>query len=420
MLNQLQPPSYASNNAGILLKRGLLVFIVVLFFCDIAIYLSLAVSARLQPQYWIALLVVLGGALAWVSPQTRGRVFRTPVFFWCVLFLVLTLVLYAVVPTSHIEQLKERIRDVVLLIAFLDIFLMLQGDLNFVRRLLVAAVVVGVVINLVSLVHPEFLRPPGVTWPYRPGGFYINPNESGIALIIGMVLSFSVLPQRWREVYTVLVAVGIAPTFSREAALLWFLVTVCLCVFGMLKWTRLVLTLVIVGLGAALFFFLLVEAHVIHVATLDFYKYAIDRFNVFFKGIRGQASDEYRLQLVKAGWALFLAHPLIGNGLGSTYHWNLPTSTHNMYLLYADDYGIIGFFLYPLLMWCMVRGAVGETRELAWTMAIFLLAWGFFDHNVVQNYYSLFAIALTAAMVKISVDEAERVKIEQPGEAAPA
>lgn len=395
-----QPPSV--NHVGAILRRSLLAYIVILFFGDVAIYLSLAVSPRLEPQYWIALLVMLAGILAWFAPQTRWGVFRTPVFFWCAGFLALTLIFFAAVPTSHIEQLKERIRDVVLLIALLAAFLMLPDELPFLRKVILVMVVLGVVINLISLVHNNFLRPPGIPWAYRPAGFYINPNESSIALILGMLLSVTVLPQRWRVMFIVFTLAGIAATFSREAILGWVIVVVCLGIFGVLKWKNLGLYTLVIVVCAGVFFLILPKIPGIRPGIVIYYHMQLDRLFWFLRGGVIGTSNETRIKLLESGWALFLTHPLIGNGIGSTYHWSLPTSTHNMYLLYMDDYGIIGLFLYPLLIWCMVRGAAGETRKLAWTMAVFLLFWGLFDHNIVQNYYSLFAISLTAAMSRIS------------------
>lgn len=390
---------------GTILKRGLLAFIIILFFCDIAIYLSLAVSPRLEPQYWIALLAVLAAVLAWVSPGTRWEVFRTPLFFWCVFFIVLTIIFFAVVRTSHVEQLKEQVRTVVLLVVFLGVFLMLKNELGFTRKLVLLAVLFGVVINLVSLVHQNFLRPPNVIFGYRPGGFYINPNESAIALIFGMVLSVDTLPRRWREPYVVIVLAGVIATFSREAMLGWLVVVASLCAFKVLGWKNLAVYTLALAVCAAVAVLIAVKAHLISEATLNFYVFTLRRFTGFFRERTLDESDRIRLDVLKMGWAYFLTHPWIGNGIGSTYHWSLPASTHNMYLLYMDDYGVIGVFLYPLLIWCAVRRAAGEARNLVHTMAIFLLFWGFFDHNIVQNYYSLFAISLTAAISRISVSK---------------
>lgn len=401
-VNLIVSQPYTNHIAEMILKRSLLAYIVILFFGDVAIYLSLGVSPRLEPQYWIALLVVLAGILAWFSRQTRWEVFRTPVFFWCVGFLALTLIFFAAIPTSHIEQLKERIRDVVLLTTFLSVFLMLRDELLFLRKLVFWAVLFGVVMNLISIAHTNFFMPQDFVGTAQPAGFYINPNESGTALISGMILSVSILAMRWRIPYAAFVFIGVLATFSREAIVAWALVVFCLCFFGIMEWKKLLLwtgVLVIVAVAATLG---MIKTHVINTHLTNFYYDQLHRLIWFVHTPRPGSSVGIRLQLLKNGWELFLAHPWIGNGLGSTYHWVMPFSTHNMYLLYMDDYGVIGFFLYPLLIWCMVRGAAGETRKLAWTMAIFLLFWGLFDHNIVQNYYSLFAISLTAAMSRIS------------------
>lgn len=406
-MNFIAASKYTNGIAPMILKRALLVYVVVLFFCDIAIYMSLTVSVRLQPQYWIALLVVLGGVLAWASPETRWQVFRTPLFLWCVLFMALTLIFFAVVPASHIEQLKERIRDVVLLTAFLGVFLMLRDDLNFLRKVVTLAVLVGVVINVVSLFRVELFPLASAKWAFRPTGFYLQPNESGVALTLGMLLSVSILQQRWREPYVVFVLAGVAVTYSREAVLGWIVAVMCLCI---LKFVRLkvlmVYALVLIACGAIIVA-VVKRAHFFNSNVLWAYHYNFQRFYGVFVGIHDDVSITDRWKVLKLGWASFIAHPLIGNGIGSTYHWALPYSTHNMYLLYMDDYGFIGFFLYPLLIWCMIREAAGETRKLAWTMAIFLLFWGLFNHNIVQNYYSLFAISLTAAMAHLSRQQSD-------------
>lgn len=406
------------SRVGAILQRSLLAYIVILFFGDVAIYLSLAVSPRLEPQYWIGLLVVLAGTLAWFSPQSRWEVFRTPVFFWCAAFLALTLIFFAAIPASHIEQLKERIRDVVLLTAFLGVFLMLRDDLGFLRKLLVVAVVVGVVINLISLFNHNFLALPVNEWASRPAGFYAQPNESGIALVLGMVLSVGILPSRWRVPYAILVLAGVAVTFSREAVLGWLIVMVCLCVFNTIRWKPLVIYLVLLTVCVTVVGLIVRKTNSMNMYNVDFYHYQIRRFYFILEGMHSDVSATDRWKVLQLGWVTFLAHPWIGSGIGVTYHWSMPVSTHNMYLLYMDDYGIIGLFLYPALIWCMIRGARGETRKLAWTMTIFLLVWGLFDHNIVQNYYSLFAISMTAAMSRISATE--RAPRVQPLPAEPA
>jgi O-antigen ligase len=109
-----------------------------------------------------------------------------------------------------------------------------------------------------------------------------------------------------------------------------------------------------------------------------------------------------RVKLIKDSWDLFLKHPWIGNGIGSTEHWALPYSTHNMYLYYMADYGITGALLFPLLVLAVTIQARGETRKIGYCFAAFMLFWGWFDHDIVRNYYSLFAFALMAVLAWLS------------------
>lgn len=416
-MESLTELSRANNLARTMLTRSLLVFIVVLFFCDIAIYLSLVVSSRLEPQYWIALLVAFAVALGCYSPRTRWKVFRTPVFFWCAGFLLLSLIVYVGVPASHVEQLKELIRTVVLLTAFLAVFLMVPDQIIFLRKLILFAVMLGVVINIISIFHNGFIPLADSSWEHRPTGFYPNPNENGVALVLGMILSVCMISKNWRVLFCLVVLMGVGATFSREAIAGWMVAMVFLCASRIISWRVAMAYLVICAICVFMAGLIIVKSHLIPSYTLVLYHDEIRRFYAVFRGISSDSSGAERWQVLKLGWTTFLAHPFIGNGIGSTYHWSMPISTHNMYLLYMDDYGIIGLFLYPLLIWCMIRGAVGEMRKLAWAMAIFLLFWGLFDHNIVQNYYSLFAISLTAAMSMISSDESRTWAVAAPVEA---
>lgn len=391
-----------NDKSTLTLKRSLLVFCVVVFFCNIGIYLSLEVSPQLEPQYWLGLLMVLAVGASFLFRQYSFEIFRTPLFFWCVVFLGLTAILYAVVPTSYFQQVKERIRDVLLLVTLTSIFLMLRDQLGFLRKALLFAVLMGVLINMISIVHSNFLLRNLYEYAARPAGLYINPNESATALIVGMILSITILPMRWRIIYAAIVFVGVLATFSREAVFGWFIVTTIFCFFGVIGWKKLSLwTTAFVGASLSIAL-LLAKYKVINFYVADYYHQNLKRLVWFVSGSRHDPSLDSRLDLVKQSWNLFLKHPWIGNGIGSTEHWGLHYSTHNMYLYFMDDYGVVGLFLYPSLVWCIFRDSEGEVRKIAWCMAIFLLFWGMFDHNVTRNYYSLFAMSLMAVMSRVS------------------
>ncbi|MGA9853578.1 MAG: O-antigen ligase family protein [Gammaproteobacteria bacterium] len=392
---------FARHGDDILLKRGFLAFVVIIFYCNIGIYLSLAVSPRVEPQYWLGLVVLLACVWAIFSSRHRLAAFNTPLFFWCLLFSGLTVILFVAIPASHVSEVKERIRDVISLTVLLWIFLMMRDQIAFLRKLVLAAVLLGVAINLVSVIYRNFIDPVKIVNAGRAAGFYINPNESATAIIAGMIISIGILSKPWRALFSSIVLVGVVVTYSREAILSWIIVVLAFCILGIVDWKKLLFWLSVFMIIAILIVFILIKINAFGELSASRYTTQIHRL-LFTNGAQHGTSMAIRLTLLKESWELYLRHPLLGNGIGSTEHWGLPYSTHNIYLYYMDDYGLIGLFLYPLLVWCIFYESVGETRKIAWCMAIFLLFWGLFDHDTVRNYYALFLISLMAAMSRIS------------------
>lgn len=384
------------------LPRAILIYTVIMFYCNIAVYLSLEVSTKLQPQYWLVPLAVFAIWLAILRRDRIRDIIRVPIIIWCIAFMALTLLLYIAIPESHIEQLKERVRDVILVVNLVAVFLILQEHLVFIRTVVLCAVLMDIAINIVSIVHANFLLPNIYEYAARPAGFYINPNESATAILFGMILTISLLPLRIRMIYAALVFAGIAATFSREAIACWFIIVVMLSGFRIVNiktlaiWS-LAFTIIALALASILVHFGIINIYVAH-----YYQYNLSRLVWFTHGIKDDPSVHGRIAVLKAGFNLFLKHPWLGNGIGSTEHWNHGLSTHNMYLYFMDDYGIIGLALFPAVVWAILRRSLGEARKIGWCMGVFLLTWGLFDHDVMRNHYSLFAIALMAVWAFVS------------------
>ena len=110
------------------------------------------------------------------------------------------------------------------------------------------------------------------------------------------------------------------------------------------------------------------------------------------------ASADERKEVIGLSWEMISARPLIGNGIASTVIWNKSVSTHNIYLYYLVDYGVIGLFILPLLLLASIWRAGGEARQTALPFLVFILFFGFFSHNIVEEYYFLISFALMAAM----------------------
>ena len=396
------PEAIHGLGRNIYLKRALLVFAVLFFYCDLAVYFSLSVSPRLEPQYWLGLLVLLTILWSVATPRLRYSFFNTSLFIWCVFFIGINLASYFLVHASHIEEFKGRIRDAVMLLTLLSLFIMLGDQIIFVRKLILLAVIGGVIINIIGIFHCDFLIPAQYAHACRSAGFYINPNDSAIALLFGMIFSIDTIPKSWRILFVYFVMIGVFLTLSREAIAGWLAIVIMFCITGVINWRKLILWSGIIAVTAVLIFVIVIKSGIANAPIASPYTEQLHRLVWFVHGLRSGASVNIRFELLAKSWGMFLKHPWIGNGIGSTDHWSLPYSTHNIYLYYLDDFGIIGLLLFPLLVWSVVYGAHGGVRTTGWCLAVFILLIGFFNHDLVHSYYSLFSLALMAAMTKTS------------------
>ena len=99
-----------------------------------------------------------------------------------------------------------------------------------------------------------------------------------------------------------------------------------------------------------------------------------------------------RLELAEKTLEQFEAAPLIGQGFGTAIFWT-SNSSHNAYLGFMADCGILGSLVLPALMFSIRRA---DWRFYGFAL-IFLL-WAFFYHDVLANdaNFGLIAVAVEA------------------------
>ena len=87
------------------------------------------------------------------------------------------------------------------------------------------------------------------------------------------------------------------------------------------------------------------------------------------------------------------SNPFLGYGLGYTSEWSYRVSTHNMYLLYLVEGGIVGFFLYTTLVVIVFTRTSGIGRIAAFD----ILVYSFFSHNILDSPGRIFFLAFLAS-----------------------
>lgn len=378
--------------------RLLLILLVIgVFFTNWATYATLFVTPSFPTLYWAMLLAVLAVPLLMMEAGSL-RCLATPLVLWTLVFIALTGLYFLIIPGGDVQILKNRTFSVILIILFCAVFGRRPESLLYARKLIFIAVLLGIALNVVDFLQLIRFVPldSPIANPGRAAGLYMNANESGCALLLGMILTVGLVRAQWRTWFVVCVFIGVVLTFSRAAIIGWFIVVLLFWFLGYLRTGKILK--VVFGLAFVLILtWPFVRAYLAGHAQ---YSNALSRIGWFLIPSTHQSgfSEQQRLEVLEAGWQLFLQQPIFGNGIGSTTTWSLSKSTHDMYLLFMDDYGAIGLLLYVMLPLSLIIGARGEGRRIAICVAVLLLFWGWFSHNELDNYYSLVAISLTSAL----------------------
>lgn len=388
-----------------LTNRTLITILAVfVFYTNIPLYLHIIKFPSFIPLYWMILLGFI--ALCTILPSffIRSRIpvyFSKPVICWIVFYLLINMIW--LIPSDKSVIIMGVFRQRVLTVLFFSLYLIFVSgskDVQFWGRItLLLCVFIAVVSNIYEFLCPFSFVPNFSPYanPGRSAGFYVNANGSGNALILGMIFTIGLLPQKYRIAYVLLVLLAIVFTFSRAALLGWFIVIFVFMRVHILRRNHVFFSMIIIGL---LLVFLLPWFTEYMQSQKDINATNItQRIDWFFNPFSFEDSSSLeRKYVAHYAWKMFTDSPLWGNGIGSAEIWEEVVSTHNMYLYFMTDFGVVGVFILPMFLLAVVWKARGEARQIAFPFATFVLFWGFFSHNVVEDYVSLVAFALMAAM----------------------
>ena len=113
-------------------------------------------------------------------------------------------------------------------------------------------------------------------------------------------------------------------------------------------------------------------------------------------------SSWQRTYVAKKAWEKLAEHPIIGSGPGASLE--AEWGTHNTYLAFMVDHGIIGAMILPLLIMAVTWGVRGQSRDVAIVFGCAVIFLSFFTHTILYREQSLLLFALMAAMTARSRD----------------
>jgi len=384
---------------GVTYRSLIAVAVVAAFHIGMAEYLLSRTGV--PPVYWVYGFLVLAAPLGVRAFFTSG-LRMPPVAAWGLGYLVISFVWFFPSTQSEIawQEVQTRVLSVVFLL--LVVFLVANGDTQrAVRRALVATTLVGVAFNLYELVDPFAFDPAGTGG--RSAGLFGNANQSGAALIMGMVLGQDMVKPRYRLPFALVVGLGVFVTFSRASAVAWVIV-VAFSVLARGEGRRTALQ----AAGAVLLVvvFLLSPLWRDLQSTLEARGVLNDNVLnrvAFFRGAGlDDVSTEGRWSAAALAWDVFAAQPIAGSGTGATSEAPFVLAPHNMYLDQMVEHGVLGIVVLPALVLAVAWGARGPARRVAVLFAIYISFRALFSHNILEERYVLLTFGVVAAMTLVS------------------
>ncbi|HXG91033.1 MAG TPA: O-antigen ligase family protein [Blastocatellia bacterium] len=386
-------------------SRILVVVAVALFFTGLDVYLFTSEMAGLPPLYFIIGFIVVAAPLLF-SNSSLVLLRQSSLARWCLGFFMISGLWFLLQPLISDDAFQElRIRF--LSVSFILVLLCLlrsEDALLWMRRTIFASVLLAIGLNVYELFSPlTFSSVAG-----RSAGFYINPNISGAALVVGMILTIGLLPQRYRMLFAAAVGTGVFLTFSRSAIAGWFISMLAIVITRQISLRK---SLIIAGSVIAI-------SSLLIISEWDQLRYQLEDAGVLNSNVTerlewlsnltaNDASATDRYDVVGIAFEKFADSPIVGNGIGASHkllwtHGDIVVSSHNQYINLMVDHGALGIFILPLFVAAVVWRARGDTKQIAVTFAIFILFMGFFSHNLLEERYILLPATLLSAMALAS------------------
>jgi O-antigen ligase len=335
-----------------------------------------------------ASLGLLGGVIAFRAlagvPITAGRSRELFVFAGVMaLYMVWTVIDYLYGAPS--PEAEDLLRSKIIAALFILIFPYVFSDLRVKHAFGLGCGVLacfGAGLNVFDLVTSTFSTTAG-----RAAGFYLNPNIAGFMIPCLGLIAMPALPRWGRYLVWAMVVVGTVVTFSRAAYLFLIVATIGLTWLGYLgsRRRRFLFPALALALSAAFVLALSTGALYTVVAASPLGPHlnenAIQRLGGGEQSALENDSTTQRAELVALALEHFSRSPLIGSGFNATNDWEIDQSTHNIYLLFMVEGGLIGLGVYLLLLGYLTFRA----RDVGVLLALLVALQGLFNHNLLDD-----------------------------------
>ena len=388
------------DNFKIIECLGVLFFVVVFSRLD---YVIFAKTGHLPPSNWLAAFLVIGLVSLLFSKERASIVYQRARSSLFLIFVLATLIVFVILnifnndlSLNSFAQLRHYLFSfLLLLVAF--IFYSISNTRN-IRIGIGIVALFSTFINTVELFFfPGYFS--GIYW--RAGGFYINPNGAALAIVLGMIVSFTSLPYKRRFPYLLLSGLGVFLTLSRAGLIIWLLSAVTFWIAGAFQLVsndrkeNSINFALLIGITACCLAALSMNSEVADIhhrtATSIIDLSATERWEELRQGLR-----EIMTVISSGELTLWIK-------MGYFEGFEQPRYTHNFYLNAWQNFGVIGVLLVIFfLSMSLIRGNP-ISKGTSWALALTLLVWALFDGQLLHSI----TILLAQVVVRSDAGDAE-------------
>ena len=350
--------------------------------------------------WYFAMSGVMAMALTFLRPHALKPLLKEPLFYWYVVYAI-TGLLWLIWFDGYLNPENQSWRLRFLKLLFFAACLVLASAVNFRRfvEVLCGCALFATVSYWVDYLNPFLFVPADMDQsnPGRAGGVFVNANQAGSALVMMCIAAMPFVAMRWRVLLSLIMLVGVFPTFSRSSIVFAGLVMAVWVWRGQFSKKAFLALLLVIPLGVVLGSALFSQgADSTEIDSED-----ITNRLGFFQQM-GEANDDSAIErryIAEFAWMKFTEKPLLGFGPGkadSVESWGHSASTHNMYLLLLVEQGLFGGILYLAFLSIIYykgirlyrRGLSRQECDIGMALvvvAIYFSFFGFFSHTLLRE-----------------------------------
>lgn len=379
---------------------------------------------------YYAIAGIMALVLIFIRPSALNPLLNESLFYWFVVYAITGLLWLVLIDDGYLDPENRgwRVRFLMMLLFAVSLVLASATDLHRLVWIWFGCALFAAICFWVDFLKPAFFVSfdNELSNPGRASGWFLNANMAGNALILMCIAAMPFVPMRIRVLLTMIMLIGVFPTFSRSSILLAILVTAVWLWRGQFNKKTFIALLIVMPLCAAISSELFMRG--IDSSDIN-YENVIERLG-FFKNM-GTADDDSaneRRYVAELGWQKFTEKPLFGFGAGKmdagSRTWSYLQSTHNMYLMLVLEQGLFGGILYlSFISIIYIRGVRLYRRGLSHQecdigvalilIAIYFAYLGFFSHTMLSEAVGIITLAALLAEERKAIERTQAALFEE-------